>query len=124
MTRANAAVLGLAAASAVPSLLLALFAILYSQSENVGGLLGFSLLIWLWSALCIFAFGFLVLYTLSSFRLVGWIRWWSAIAAGAVLGLVAVMCSGVPDLWSYPIFGAIGGLSGGAFWLVWRLGHG
>lgn len=51
------------------------------------------------------------------------ITWWSATFIGAIPSSIVLLAIGVSEPTGYFAFGAVGGLSGFVFWLVWRMGH-
>ena len=122
MTERHATVLGFAAASAVPPLIIFLRAL--PTEAGVNGV---------WDALVFLAVVFLTFLPMSALialivgcpayfvaRRFGIVTWWFSMLVGALAGALAVAAWLPPRaefLATYPMIGA---LSGAVFWLVWR----
>jgi hypothetical protein len=51
------------------------------------------------------------------------VRWWSATSIGMLAGAVFALTFYSSRLWTLPLFGGVGALSGLTFWVIWRMGH-
>src|SRR5690242_2396429 len=86
-------------------------------------LMGMTLLFLVYSVVAIFLFAVPAFLALNH---AGWVRWWSAIGAGFVIGAIVgivVVLPNRPQLQGLLPMASLGALSGLAFWLVWRGGH-
>jgi len=121
MTERSATILGFAAASAVPPVLVFVRALPTEASVHN-----------LWDGVVFFAVVFLTFFPTTAFfgltvggpalfvaRRLGIVTWWLAILVGALAGALgaALLFSRPEEVQLFALFGSVAGL---VFWLVWR----
>lgn len=115
--------IGFVVAAALPALVLGALTLATPDGPTLGTIIGLSPFIFLYSALVTGMLGVPAFFLGKRMKL---IRWWSASISGFVIGVGA----GIILQWQSSIvsantlsYGALGVISGFAFWLVWQLGQ-
>jgi len=122
LSKNTATILGIVVAATIPAVVLALFTDVSSGEQDALQQLVVAPYLFLFSAPATLLLGF---PTFLLFRRYGLVRWWSALAAGATIGIVVVIVLALPSapgLRQLTIYGLTGAASGFAFWLIWRAG--
>jgi hypothetical protein len=115
-----AAVLGIIVASMVSATLFAAIGY-WRGGASATELAPFIPLYFLFSLLASVIFGFPLFLVLNHFCFV---RWWSAMVGGFVVGFLVAVCITLPSLpqaFNILSFGIIGAASAIGFWLVWKI---
>lgn len=98
--------------------------VILASSSGIGAgfdlvfILGFTLLFYFPSLLAAAFLGAPMYFVLSHF---GWIRWWTALGTGFVVGAIVLFLlqrPAVPSLISLCAYGAIGAVSALSFWVI------
>ena len=117
-----AVVLGFLAASILPAAYLAT-AFPLSGERDAQSVLGSFFVIYFFAVAATVILGIPVFLVLNKIRLV---RWWSALGAGALIGIIAVIAvtfTGSVSLPTVVRYAVLGGAAGLTFWMFWRAGQ-
>lgn len=122
MKQIYATSLGFLAASVLPATYLATVFPL-SGDRDLPSIAGSFFVAYYFTFIATAILGIPIFLMLSKLKLV---RWWSAITAGLLVGviaLIAVRFGGDIDLVTLLRFGMLGGGAGCLFWIIWRTGR-